>query len=286
MAPFEYVSDLDLNLHHLLYAAAFGGVPGRARAQSVPGELVLNGRPEFERAVTYYRGRFAERDLLSDPELSALKTLLAFGDGSAPAGWSEVFEPLREPYAETDWPVHDKINKDWSQAVHERLSPLLPDVLNELERVFREPWPEGPIRVDAVWVGYALPAYTTPRPAHISCMTTHPHQRDWLTVEIVLHEASHLLAWPLICALRNRIDPSRKGHGDLWHVVLFLLTGETVRRALASIGVDHQPYLEATGLFDRAWPHFRRPVTEAWTGYLDGTVDWSEACDRLLAAVR
>lgn len=285
MGPFEYVSDLDLNLHHLLYAAAFGGGPGRARAQALPGEPALSGRPEFARAVTYYRERFADRDLLFDDDLSGLRVALAFGVGAAPAGWADVFEPLREPYAETDWPAHEKINKDWSDALAERWGPLLPEVLTELERVFRQPWPEAPVRVDTVWVGHALPAYTNRRSPHICCMTTHPHQRDWLTVEIVLHEASHLLARPLQLAIRERIDPSQKGLDELWHVVLFVLTGETVRRALAGLGVEHQPYLDATGLFDRAWPQFRRPVTEAWTGYLDGTVDWPAACDSMLAAI-
>ncbi len=289
MASFEYASDLGLNLHHVLFATAFAGTGStgsrRPPAQPLPAALTLSDRPEFVAATEFYRQRFADRDLLHDPELSELKSFLAFGQGAPPPGWIEVFEPVRVPYRESDWLDHDQLNRAWSGEFTERMSPLLPGLLDELQRVFRERLPDGPLRVDTVWVGHFLPAYTTIRPAHVTCSTTHPEMRDWAAVEIVLHEASHPLAGPLRRAIRERIDTSRDGLDQLWHVVLFQLTGETVRRALAGIGVDYRTYADATGLFDRAWPHWRQPVTDAWTGYLDETVDWDEACDRMIAAV-
>ncbi len=287
MAPFDYVSDLGLNLHHVLYAAAFasrGEAAGRAQAQRLPAELTLRDRPEFGHAVEYYQQRFQGRDLLRAPELRELKSFLVTGCGAAPPGWQEVFEPVRPRYADTDWPDHDEINRAWSAQVTQRLELLLPDVLDELQRLFRDRLPDnGPLRVDTVWVGHWTPAYTTLGPTHLTCSTTQRESQDWAAVEVVLHEACHSLATPLRRAIRDRVDTSSGRLGDLWHVVLFHQTGETVRRALAGIGVDYRPYLDATGLFDRAWPHWRQPVTDAWAGYLDGAVDWAEACDRLAA---
>jgi hypothetical protein len=289
MTAFEYVSDPGLNLHHVLYASAFAnpraGDAGRPQAQPLPADLVLRDRPEYHRAVEYYRRRFNDRDLVFDSALVKLKTFLVSGHGAVPPDWRDVFDPVQAIYAETDWPAHDETNRAWSGEVAERMSPLLPEVLDELQRVLRVRLPDGPLRVDTVWVGNAVGAYTTLGPAHVTCSTTHPENRGWSAVEIVLHEASHTLAGPLRHAIRDRIGPSRDGFGPLWHAVLFVLTGETVRRALAGIGVDYQPYVDATGLFDRAWPQWRQPIMDAWTGYLDGTVDWTDACDRLVAGV-
>ncbi len=74
MAAIEYVSDLGLNLHHTLFATAFAGVgmtgSRRPPAQPLPAALTLSDRPEFVAATGFYRQRFADRDLLHDPELS------------------------------------------------------------------------------------------------------------------------------------------------------------------------------------------------------------------------
>lgn len=288
MASFEYVSDLGLNLHHVLYAAASAGSDGEAvrrRAQPLPAELTVSNQPEFARAVGYYRHQFAGADLLSDPELVDLKAFLALGRGATPPGWQEVFHPLRPLYADTDWPAHDELNRAWSAQVAERMDPLLPEIVDELQRLFRDRLPaDGPIRVDTVWVGQRTPAYTTVRPLHLTCSTTDPQSQDWAAVEVVLHEASHGLATPLRHAIRERVDPWQPELRDLWHAALFHLTGEAVRRALAKIGVAYRPYAHATGLFDRAWPYWRTPVAEAWADYLDGTAEWDEACARMIAS--
>lgn len=162
------------------------------------------------------------------------------------------------------------------------MSTLLPDVLEELQRLLQAPLEDHPLRVDTVWIGHRMPAYTTVHSGHVTCTTTDQTSQGWTAVEIVLHEACHTLARPIRVALDQRIDQP----GDLWHAVLFYLAGETVRRALEHTGISYQPFLEATGLFDRVWPQLRRPITEIWTCYLDGHTDWDRACDLLAAAVR
>ncbi|MFC7622108.1 hypothetical protein [Microlunatus sp. GCM10028923] len=285
MASFAYFSDLGLNLHHALYATAFASPESAGSAQPLPAELAVADRPEFVRAVEFYQQRFPGRDLPFDQELVELKTFLVFGHGTPPAGWQDVFDPVRPLYAETDWPAQDELNRAWSAQVADRLD-RLPEILDELQRRYRCTLPAAEVlRVDTVWVGHRVPAYTTLEPTHLTCSTTNPDSQGWTAVEILLHEASHALANPLRLAIRDRVDTSDRGLGQLWHVVLFHLTGETVRRALAGIGVDYRTYADSTGLFDRAWPQWRGPITQAWAGYLDGTEDWVEACDRLVAGI-
>lgn len=85
--------------------------------------------------------------------------------------------------------------------------------------------------------------------------------------------------------MESRQDPEVPGVGQLWHAVLFFLTGSVVAQLLADRGLGYTPFAESSGLFDRAWPHFREPIRDAWTSYLDGRWDWDTACDRLAAGV-
>ena len=217
--------------------------------------------------------------------LQALSAHLVGRGGAVPAGWSEVFEPLVGEYMATDWPDHDRHNREWSTAVAAGLADLLPEVMDRMQVLYRTDLPDPPVLVSTVYVGDRLPGYTSIRPTHVTCSTSHSESRGWSAVEIVLHETSHAMVHLLRDSIRDRIDIRQGALGQLWHVSLFFITGQVVARLLADRGVAYTPYLESTGLFDRAWPQFRQPITDAWTGYLDGQWDWDAACDRLADAV-
>lgn len=81
---------------------------------------------------------------------------------------------------------------------------------------------------------------------------------------------------------------SREGaseHPQLWQVVLFYLTGAIVAFELRDRGVDYVPYLDATGLFDRAWARYRRPVEESWRPYVLGRITRDEAIATTVAVL-
>jgi hypothetical protein len=78
--------------------------------------------------------------------------------------------------------------------------------------------------------------------------------------EIRFYESSHLLVGPIIEAFAAELLAQGKHSRELWHVALFYLTGEGVRRALASRGIAYEAYLYKTGLVDRAWPQFKAPI--------------------------
>jgi hypothetical protein len=287
---FTYASDAGLNLHHLLYSEAWSlesaesGQP--SKAQPMPaGDLALRDAPGFQDAIAFYRAELIHRHLLFDHRLQELSLWLIGRGGSAPAGWDEVFTPLLADYLATDWADHDRHNNRWSSAVGAEMAKLLSGAVERLEQAYGRCLPDRPVLVSTVYVGDRLPAYTSLGPTHITCSTTHPESKGLTAAEIVLHEASHALIGGLREAIRSKVDVAQPGLGQLWHVVLFFITGQVVVRLLADSGVAYTPYLESTGLFDRAWPHLRQPVTEACTGYLDGRWDWDAACDRLAATL-
>jgi len=95
----RFHSDLLMNLHHTLYAAAWARRPEgrtpRALAGALPGPLKEDGMSLEERkawtaAIDYYDSRLAAKDLLFGDGMYATKMAIADGDLSRPAIGSEL----------------------------------------------------------------------------------------------------------------------------------------------------------------------------------------------------
>jgi len=73
---------------------------------------------------------------------------------------------------------------------------------------------------------------------------------------------------------------------DLWHVVLFYTTGDTVRRVLADAGTpDYRPMVY--GIHERgAWTEFREPIETTWLPYVEGKRDLPRAAKALLETLK
>ena len=104
-------------------------------------------------------------------------------------------------------------------------------------------------------------------------------------MEIVFHEISHTLIAPIEKQLAAALGDRLREHGVLWHVVQFYITGEAVRGVLGARGIQYEPYLYSSGLFERAWPAYRRPVEEHWRPYVDGRTTIEAAVRGTVAAV-
>lgn len=283
---FTFTSDAALNLHHLLYAEAWSVESAetgqRSKAQPMPaGDLMLRGAPGIQDAIAYYRGQLIQRHLLFDDTMQGLSAWLVGRGGAVPTEWDQAVRPLLAAYEETDWPDHDRQNNRWAAEVTAVLNRDLSDAVDRLQEVYHQPLPDPPEPVSLVYVGSREGAYTALHPTHITCSTTSPKGQGYAAAEVLLHEASHALAGDLRESIRARVDVAQPGVGQLWHVVLFFLTGRVVVELLAERGVAYTPYLEVNGL----WPQLQKPVTEAWIGYLDGRWSWDVACDRLAAIV-
>jgi hypothetical protein len=299
-ASLAFHSDFWLNLHHVLYAAAWDRPPAvtgprRLAGASVPldGELTPAERTAWDSAVDVYARAYRSRDLLFDTGMMDIK--MALGRAGADLGSAPIPDDLRGAlsaaapvYRRHWWPAHDRANRAWIAQARRHLGALAPVVTPRLAALFRTPWPAaGTVRVDAVRVGNRQGAYTSTGPGWIVVSTSDPDIQDWAAAEILFHETSHLLIDPVSRA----IDAAAAGAhvdvpGVLWHVVLFYVAGEVTRQALADRGVTYSPYLEKTGLFDRAWPSLRRPVEMVLPDFIAGRISLEEMARRLVAAVR
>lgn len=295
-AALRFHSSVLMNLHHTLFAAAWARRPEagtlRALAGPLPSALEASWRPgereAWETAVAYYDRELASRDLLFDRGMTRLKLALVAGDLSDAAvgpGLRAVLEQALPVYERHFWPSHDAANRAWIGGTLERLATLAGAVVPRLEQLYGEKWFMEPVRVDVVWVGNRQGAYTTNRPTHVTISAGDPENSGWTAVETVFHEVSHTLVLPLQATLNTALGDARSEHGVLWHVIQFYLTGAAVQEALRARGIEYTPYMYATGLLDRAWGRYRRPVEDSWAPYVRGEIGMEEAIARTATAV-
>jgi hypothetical protein len=181
------------------------------------------------------------------------------------------------------WPEHDRVNRAWIADISGRVTSLRDDVVPRLEVLYGTKWFTSPERADIVWVGNWAGGYATGGPTHATISSTHPSTQGWEAVEVVFHEYSHILVQSLTGKLNRALGDGVKQHPVLWHTIQFHLTGQAVREALARRDVTYTPAVD--GMFQRAWPQYREPVTAAWASYLEGRSTMDDAIARTVAAL-
>jgi len=267
-----------LNLHLRLHYAATGRRPVPPDAPPPP------DGPEWTAAVAYYRARFGDRGgmgLIFDDELVALsRHLAALGSATELSGVdAPLAEHLRAVATQVDWQTEDARNRAWMKSLEPLLREHGPAMRAELTSVYGVAWPKQPIRVDVSCFGGPFGAFTVDDPPHIIISSCHPGYRGEAALEMIFHEASHVLIGPIehkLEASAKRLD--RPLPEDLWHAVLFYTAGACVERRVP----DYVPYATRNDLdmVQRLLPALR----QSWQPYLDRKTTLDEAIDALVLA--
>lgn len=299
---FAFYSDFATNLNDALVAA------GTARKFGRP-ELFYSGAEAscFERqrssaqvawnqAVEYY-SKIISPAAFNDKRQYLLRAhLAAFEQQSDDAmdvqfiGIANSFMAAARPaYEACRWIVQDAKNRRWIEGLTVQLATHDLEIARRLESLYRTSWQGLPIRTDIVetvsWSG-ANTVFLDPAGGHILISREYQGPK---ALEIVFHEASHLLMGhndPLQRALAEASSVlGRTPPDDLWHVVLFYTTGETVLRVLHEAGeAAYTPMLN--GIFERnTWRRYKDAIDNAWPAYLDGKRTLAEAAVDLVGAI-
>ena len=300
---FAFYSDFDTNLNDALIAAGLarkGGKPqlfhsGAEDEVSCFGKLPPSVRAAWDRAVDYYAEIISPADWTDRQQYLLRVQLAGFTEELTDAGDRQFVEIARSfraaatpAYQACRWAAQDEKNRRWIEELKPRLAADEQKIALRLEQLYQKPWGGLPIPVDIVetvnWSG-ANSILRDPAGGHLLISSSY---QGPAALEIVFHEASHLLM--------RRSDPLRQAldsaasavdfrlPGDLWHVVLFYTTGETVRRILD----DREKYTPMVyKIFDRGtWDEYRQALESTWRPYLDGKRDLSEAAASLIEALR
>ncbi|HYA98472.1 MAG TPA: hypothetical protein VEH49_10275 [Methylomirabilota bacterium] len=306
---FELHSGFWVNLHHFLYRQAReqrDPAASKAAHEPLPG-LTEAERQTWEEAVNYYAANYADRDLLFNSELIALKNQLGdFEDCKELAGTSRkecnaglpgkltpILDGAAPIYRAHWWPEHDRANRAWVAAVAPLIRQKGLGLAERLADIYESRWPKEKIRVEittyASWAG----AYTTLDPLRVTISSTDPANQGDAALEMVFHEASHGLAGTVQAAIvrecrqRNKAIPR-----DLWHALLFYTTGEVIKAAMrerngaaTKPGQAYVPYAIREGLYSRRWARYLELLERYWQPYLDGRTTLDDAIARMVSAM-
>lgn len=298
---FVFHSDPWINLHHFLFQWA-RNVPDRAagdgrRAIEVTertnlGLLDAAERQSWERALTHYRERLIDRDLLFDRDLIAVRGALAAiaCDPDTPVDiepelWTVLADAM-PVYRRHWWADHHAANQAWIGERLDQLATYEQRLATALADAYGGAWPSERIRVDVVAYANWAGAYTTNRPDHVTLSSAAYGGLGGL--ETLFHEVSHAAFFeqPILRQLGDAFRSHDARPPDrLSHVIQFVTPAELVASLLRAEG--RGPYRSvAEGVLERGSMREAYPVVlEHWRPFLAGGIDRSEAFDRIAAAI-
>ena len=300
---FTFYSDFWMNLHDYLYGTAGGGPferSGFAREDDAGCLSVLAEQEKlsWEAAETYYQEQMGERHHRTDPLMRAIRyrlTNLAASFNADPQ-LEEVFGLLQAAapaYLTCFWPVHDARNRRWIGGVVSLLAQYGHTLRASLSELYQAPWPEN-YMIDVVSYSDYAGANTASGPSdpsHTKISSTQPEMAGIRGLEMVLHEASHLIfgfRWgavteSIIAASDSlNVDPPR----NLWHALSFYTSGEEVARiAGPDESTGFVPYAKRTGMFEGPYRGYLEPIERYWGPYLQGKVELPEAVRNLVETI-
>jgi hypothetical protein len=273
VAGIRFVSDPLLNLHHVLYAAAWARRPDHARSLSddlpapLDAALTDDDKRAWNDALDFYAANLVEHDLLRDGRMVALEAALVradLADAVVPAGLADVLRSAMRVYQRYFWSAHDRANREWIGRTAPGVREIAADVIPRLEALYGAQWFASPIRADVVWVANREGAYTTlTDPPHV---TIEPAEKGWTAVEIVFHECSHVLMPPLQERLARALGDKLRKNPALPHAIQFYITGAVVQDTLKARGITYTP--ASVAMFERVWPQYRNVVESSWEPYV------------------
>lgn len=291
---FAFYSDLRVNLHDTLLLADRAELPGEADEQACFDGLAPSAAAGWEAAKAFYNRivaphqwgdsqhmliRVGLTDLrpMDERELEYLSIVEGMLAAATPA------------YEACLWPAQQTQNRLWIEAVARQLENHADAIAKRLEALYATPWHGLPLRVDVVPNAPPRGANSiilSPSGGHIYVSSTVPSR---LALEIVFHEASHTITapWrpdPVPAMLQAAAEAqAAKLPRDLWHVVLFYLTGSTVKDQLAAAGEPgYTMYMEERQLWNGRWGPYREAIDAVVPRYMDGSLKLEDMAQALI----
>lgn len=296
-ALFRFQSNFWINLHQTLFREAAlrrannTQSASASRAPLPEAELSEGERRAWDHAIDYYAQNFIGRRLVFDQQLTHINNILSVQRGPAkiasPALPQELVLTLEQAapvYRRHWWPAHDKANQAWIAAMKPAVERMGPDVISQLEKLFKHRW-SAPQLVDVTYfVAEVGHAYTTEHPGHTTIASSESTLQVTDGLETIFHEGTHTLTDEVQDALDVECKAQGKTCGDLWHALQFFTVGDVVKQRLKKDGVtDFTPYAYKYGLYKRGeWPRFIKALEQDWPPYLEGKTSFAEAIKQLI----
>lgn len=291
---FELRNGFWINLHHFLRGTARRELHPESKPKV---EFVVTLSDEekesWKEGVEYYKTHFAEKDLIFNSEIWAVKNWFAdagnetvLRDGPDPK-LKEILMKAAPVYRKHWWPEHQRANQEWILVAQRLLDQFGNRIAKRLETAYGKKWQRLPadVTVEAGWSG----AYTTGNPVHITIASTETKIQDYAALETLFHEASH--GWGRWIQEETEKIAAKKEQSlpkDFWHALIFHTAGEITSNELEQVGIrDYIPYAELNKLYDRGWTSARCALEKSWKMHvLNGNQDTQKALDEAIADLK
>lgn len=297
-AGYTFYSDLWLNLHQYLYGITGGG-PERGTGMAQEATECFAGLDAarltpWNAATVYYRQHMAARKNRQDPLMVDVRYRLNHleTEHSTDPQLAEVLlvlEKAAPAYVECLWPTHDRRNRELIGEQVSHLALYGPSLQRRLVDLYHAAaWPRD-LAVDVVTYVSFAPANTAGGegrlPTHALMATGEDDTAGFGGLEVLLHEASHLLFGAETGTITHSLNEAAEELGvatpyNLWHAVSFHTSGTAVQEIAAAEGVTYVPYWLRIGLFRL----YQEPIQEHWQPYLQGEKDLKTAALDLVRA--
>ena len=288
---FEFHSSFLLNLHHVLYDAARH--PGKLDKLPWVQPPSADEMAAMREAVAFYAANVAQRDLLFDDGLGAVKHALATADDARedprglalPPGLADALARAAPVYARCLWDAQDAANRAWMARVSVLEARYGAAIQPRLERAFGRAFPPR-IRDDVVVAtGTFQGAYTDEPPPQTVIPSGRADYDGPAALEMIWHEAAH--AGPddgLEQAIADAAKAAHRKEPDgLWHAAHFYAVGVVVQDVLKADGVDYVQYATKGGLYARAWPQYLPLLQSDWDAWVHGAGTQGDALRAMVA---
>ena len=283
---FAFYSDFSMNVHDALLAAGVARNSEReelfrsGEEQACFDALSPSQQAGWDLAVDFYARVIAPHSF-NDRQQALLRLQLAEIDNALDASGQAFLDQAGHfiaaatpAYRTCRWERQDAANRAWIETMAGQLANYEATIAPRLAALYGVRWPAEAMDVDVVgtvsWAG-ANSFFARNSAGHLLVASSYAGHE---ALEILFHEASHgfmLSSAPLQQALKTAagqlgvdVPPG------LWHVILFVTTGETVRQVLDESGQpDYVPMIEE--IYGRtSWGEYREAMEAIWPRYLDG----------------
>ncbi|WP_394834371.1 hypothetical protein LVJ94_48515 [Pendulispora rubella] len=253
---------------------------------------------QWHEAIAYYDSHFTTHNLF-DHFVGAMPALLAVSSSQNPPTTTDLNEEWRRSlllagpiYRTHFWPEHERKDRAYIEGIRPLLAAHGAWFANRLVAVFGMPLPTDSIDVEVTpavppFGGFTQgePPYTPPHAAQITLSSEDPNFTGDTGVEMVFHEASHLL----VGRVQEKLEASAKGQGRklpprFWHDLIFYTAGHLARDRF---GPSYVPFAErpASRLFQGENDPSLAILKREWQPYLDGRVTMDAAVAAMVASL-
>lgn len=294
---FEFHSGFWINLHHFLYeqaAIATAGPKGTpheaelATDASMAAGLSEDESKAWSDALIYYRAKMLGHDLASDDDLVKIKNRLEdIGDATI-ADRSDldpklvaVLDAAAPIYRTHWWFLHDKANQAWIAAVMPLVDKEGAGLAQQIATAFETPWPDRPLRVDAVAYANYAGAYTTLRPARITISSVDGGNQGTAALEVVFHAASEVMKEKISETVGRAYERAKKDPPpEIAEMMLWFTSGFFVQQLYPG----YTPYADRFALWaEGSRTGYRAALVRDWQPRLEGKMTLDATLAQLAA---